>query len=359
MDKPVAHLIRSIDLGGAEKQLLQLTILQAKTRKVKVLYFSGTPTLLYDFKKHGIEVFKMPSGIISKIIYLNSVAREGNIIHTHLPHAELFASLFLRRKFSFLTTRHVAGNFSRRLPEFLGILLLNFILLRTKQIITISNVVKRDIVKKSVMKKMIQNKSTVIYYGFPSQEWSTLAKFDARDGRKEHCPIVIGTISRLEKQKNLDSLLLAFQRLNRKDLELKIIGQGTQEKKLNSLTKRLGLHAQVKFLGKTRKVMEFLDSIDIFILASKYEGFGIVLVEAASRGRPILASKLPICLEVLGLDGALFFDPNNISDMVATIQKGLEQFPMTRQISNAGAKIREYDLETLISRTDMVYENLY
>jgi glycosyltransferase involved in cell wall biosynthesis len=198
----------------------------------------------------------------------------------------------------------------------------------------------------------------VIHYGFPSNEWQLFENLNYKENKRNNSPVIIGTISRLEKQKNLDSLLLAFQQLKRKDLELRIIGEGTQKNKLISLSKNLNLENRVKFLGKTKKVVEFLDSIDIFILASKYEGFGIVLVEAASRGKPIIASKLPVCIEVLGVEGALFFDPNNIRDIVSTIQMGLEQLPMNRQVSNASAKIRMFDLETLISKTDQVYEKL-
>jgi glycosyltransferase involved in cell wall biosynthesis len=170
-------------------------------------------------------------------------------------------------------------------------------------------------------------------------------------------PLVLGTISRLEKQKNIETLLLAFSKLDL-DVELRIVGDGTLRDRLKNTVRSLGIQNRVQFLGKTRNISEYLDSLDIFVLASTYEGFGIVLVEAAARNKPIIASNLPVCREVLGEDGALFFDPKNPFDICEKINEAVSLLPMVDFQKNAQANISKFDLENLIARTDKIYAEL-
>ena len=74
------------------------------------------------------------------------------------------------------------------------------------------------------------------------------------------------------------------------------------ESELKTLAHNMHLQDKIFFLGRTEKVMQFLESIDVFILTSKYEGFGLVLLEAMDAGVPIVASKNSSIAEVLGID---------------------------------------------------------
>lgn len=353
----VVHLIFSIEIGGAENQLLQLTRLQVETREVHVLYFSGKPDLFDDFIKSGIKVQQMPLKLKDKINLLNSFASSGAIIHTHLPHAEIFAALFLSDTSRWITTRHVAGPFSRRIPEAVGIIFLNFIVSRTKKVIAISNVVYQDIIRKSLCKKMLRNKMQIIYYGFSTEDLNPklLSNIKYEPEKRMH---IIGTISRLEEQKNLKSLIYAVASLNDYNLELRIVGDGSQKNELLSLVKKLRLEHKVKFLGKTKNVNEFLSGIDFFILPSKYEGFGIVLVEAAFSDTPIIVSDLEICREVLGDNGAIFFNPKSINDISRKIKLALTLYPLNEYRLSCKEHVSKFNLIDLISKTEKVYKEL-
>ena len=79
----------------------------------------------------------------------------------------------------------------------------------------------------------------------------------------------------------------------------------------------------IKFWGFRKDVLEILSNTDIFAFStSKYEGFGIALIEAISMGIPIIASDVPACREVLfnGKAGILV-EPQNIKAWELNLKK--------------------------------------
>ena len=111
---PLIHLITTIEMGGAEKQLLILAKEQAqKDFDVVVIPLKGKPELLQSFQDAGITV---DLSVISKpflyqLTYLfKKFNSERLIIHAHLPRAELIASLTSVRN-PFFASRHNAEQF--------------------------------------------------------------------------------------------------------------------------------------------------------------------------------------------------------------------------------------------------------
>jgi glycosyltransferase involved in cell wall biosynthesis len=82
--------------------------------------------------------------------------------------------------------------------------------------------------------------------------------------------------------------------------ELNIVGDGPEKTKLDQLVRQLELENHVHFLGRTQDVSNFMNSLDMFLLTSRYEGFGLVLLEAIDHGLPIVASNTSAIPEVLG-----------------------------------------------------------
>src|SRR5699024_10126562 len=76
------------------------------------------------------------------------------------------------------------------------------------------------------------------------------------------------------------TLIKAFANLNRKDTKLVIIGEGPKKLELQQLAKSLNILNQVHFLGWVDNPFPILRRSDVFVLTSKFEGFGNVLVEA-------------------------------------------------------------------------------
>lgn len=99
------------------------------------------------------------------------------------------------------------------------------------------------------------------------------------------------SVGRLTPQKDHHTLLRAFQKLaHRYPLELHILGDGPLRDSLQALALEFGLADRVQILGWVDNVYEHLEQADIFVLSSRWEGFGNVLVEAMACGLPIVGT---------------------------------------------------------------------
>lgn len=102
-------------------------------------------------------------------------------------------------------------------------------------------------------------------------------------------------ISTLDKNKNVPALLQAFAKKyhGRADVSLTIAGDGPARAALEQLAKKLGIFNEVSFLGRLSRsgVITALSTCDAFVLPSRYETFGVVLVEALAMGVPVIATR--------------------------------------------------------------------
>jgi glycosyltransferase involved in cell wall biosynthesis len=103
---------------------------------------------------------------------------------------------------------------------------------------------------------------------------------------------VIINIGRLHSQKNQSLLIKAFALIRKrfKNVVLLIIGSGGNGKILKKLIKQLGIGDHVFIFEKESNPFKYLSRSDIFILSSKFEGFGLVLLESLYFGLPLVST---------------------------------------------------------------------
>lgn len=121
---------------------------------------------------------------------------------------------------------------------------------------------------------------------------------------------VIGAMGRLHSIKGFDLLLEACVELRAagQRFELRIAGDGPERAALEALTHQLRLEDYVRFCGWATDPSAFFRDVDLFVLPSRQESFGLVIIEALAAGVPVVASDTEGPLEVLrgGQFGALF-----------------------------------------------------
>ena len=298
--KTVYHLITTINRGGAENQLLILVKEQVRQGfEVHIVFLKGEPELGPDFLKAGALVhFELAHvfPLFQPIKFRKIIKGVDAIVHAHLPRAEL-VTLLTFTKFKFFASRHNAEPFFPGAPKILSNLLSRLVELRSEKIIAISNAVRDFLVNRG---EVFEPKNIeVVHYGYQKQINRESDKFDST-GKV----IKLGTISRLTEQKDIPTMMSAFRMYKDEShlSSLSILGAGPLETQLRESTKVLGLAESVKFLGRSAFIYDFLTGLDVFILTSKYEGFGMVLLEAMDAGIPIVASRNSAIPEVLGDD---------------------------------------------------------
>ncbi|KEF31662.1 hypothetical protein D777_02011 [Marinobacter nitratireducens] len=105
----------------------------------------------------------------------------------------------------------------------------------------------------------------------------------------EFCIVSAG---RLHPDKDFELLLRAFSEVSRRrSAKLIILGEGEEKGNLINLSHELGISDSVRFVGFQQNPFKFYDKADLFVLCSKYEGFGNVLVEAMACGTRVIARK--------------------------------------------------------------------
>jgi phosphatidylinositol alpha-1,6-mannosyltransferase len=140
--------------------------------------------------------------------------------------------------------------------------------------------------------------------------------------------LTVGRLDANEQGKGHDRVIRALPQLaaSRPDIVYMIVGDGTDQDRLAALARAQGVADRVVFTGAVSdaKLPDYYRAADLFVLPSVQEGFGIVLLEAAASGLPIVAAKAGGSIDALA-DGALgrLVDPDSQTELVAAIEKML------------------------------------
>lgn len=134
--------------------------------------------------------------------------------------------------------------------------------------------------------KRLQKKSRIIY---------NAVKEDFYHVERHPVPGEIVTCGRLEEQKNHALLIAAFSKVVERypEARLKIYGEGSLRGKLQKQIDALGLHEKAFLMGATNHVEKVLETADVFVLSSDFEGMPNALMEAIAAGVPCISTDCP------------------------------------------------------------------
>lgn len=131
-------------------------------------------------------------------------------------------------------------------------------------------------------------------------------------------------IASLDVNKNQSALIEAFARhFKGGRCRLRIGGTGPLSGQLNELARRLGIEDQVTFLGflDRQSVLREMQAADCFVLSSRQETFGVVLVEALAAGRPVIATRCGGPEDIVNEENGLLVAPGDIAALGAAMMQ--------------------------------------
>jgi glycosyltransferase involved in cell wall biosynthesis len=246
-------------------------------------------------------------------------------------------------------------------PKFISNFLSKFVTEKSAHVICISEAVKSYIKNRGEVSRSSQ--ISTVYYGYDKNyqvNSSTQNEFSPIF-KPFRSSLKIGTIGRLVDQKDYPTLFSACKSALSKGvkLELFIVGEGELRKELEVRVESLGITERVHWLGKTADINDYLFELDLFILPSKYEGFGLALLEAMQTGKPILASNNSSIPEVLGSSYEGLFktsDVNELSELIMKIQKDASF--STRLVQTYSDRLALFAPSNMSRKISHIYENM-
>jgi len=203
---------------------------------------------------------------------------------------------------------------------------------RANKITANSQGVKDDMITMGIPEQKIQ----VIYNPTITQDLAQRSKQKVEHPwiNEKELPIVLG-VGRLSQSKDFITLLKSFALLQKhKPSRLIIIGEGPERKNIQDKISELNIQNKVHLPGYISDPIPWMANSDVFVLSSRYEGLGNVLIEALAAGTPVVSTNCPSGpAEILqsGKIGPLV-PVGDVQSMTEAIAKVLESPPQPELI---------------------------
>ena len=214
---------------------------------------------------------------------------------THSSIAALFARQISGVGTKIIATEHVDMSLmlrdSRRLRVRAVPLLAHWLLPHADSIVAVSRGVADDVaLRAGIPRESIH----VIYNPIPTAEMLLRAQErPSHPWMSDALPVILSA-ARLEDQKSQDILLRAFALvLRHRPTRLLILGEGPLRRELEQLAVKLGIAESVSMPGFEPNPYSYMARAKVFALTSRYEGFGMVLVEALALGASVVSTDCP------------------------------------------------------------------
>lgn len=174
---------------------------------------------------------------------------------------------------------------------------------------------------------------------------------------------VIGTAARLDRQKGLPFLLDAAKLLSfaHPHLIVLIAGDGPQRPELVAQAQTLGIANRVRFLGHLANPVSLLQALDVFVLPSLWEPFGLAAGEAMSCAIPVVATAVGGLQELIVAEKTgLLVPPGNAPALATAVSRVLDDRSLAASLGQAGRQRIEasFSQESMVAKTVALYRQV-
>ena len=325
----ILHISRTMDIGGAERIVYQLSSdLKDEFNSVHVASTGGLWES--ELAAQGIQHHKIldidsknPVTVLKLLFSIHQIIKQKGItiVHTHHRMAAFYIRLLklVHPKLIHVYTAH--NVFKDKLP------LYGFALKNAK------SVAVGEAVNKNLKEDVGITDSRVIYNGVVLKETD-----DQVDEIISYGGIKLGCIARLSEQKGLTYLLDAMSLLTVKDIRLFIVGDGELRNELENKVKELHLQDSVTFLGYRKDIAECINSFDFCVLPSVFEGFGLVAIEAFMNSKTIVATDIPGLNEVVTNKNGVLVPAKDPAALASAIDKLATDATLRQELASQAKK---------------------
>ncbi len=287
-----------------------------------------------------------------------------DIIHTHHSYSGFIGRLLAKkcRNTAIITTIHTDMRFLSLYQKIMQSINLN-----TADYIVCNSINTRDSFLPWQNRLIDVSKKIVIYNGVDIKRVQSYRENSSDIRQKYRIPekaFVIGNVGRLEKAKDQQTLIRAFKLFKEKvnNSRLMIVGGGSQAEELKVLVRELKIKDEVIFTGLVSRdeAYQVINTLDLFVISSLYEGFCNAMVEAMAAGKPVIATDIAPLPEVLGYHNGLFFKQEDYNDLCSKMLVLFKDELLRKSYGEKSSSYarQNYSLEKCISEYTKLYHKV-
>lgn len=363
----VLYIIDSLQTGGAEKSLLEISSRLKRCQPIVCCVYSGKSDFKKEFELRGIPLLELR--VTSKFWWLDGARKfkrlvkeiKPDLVHATLYKSEIIARLSLLNSSiphvgSFVNDSYSVNRYSHQ-PFLRNVKLemVRFIDRITARSVPYFMSITRAIAASNSKALGVKvEKITCIYRG------RSIDEFVVSHPRSDQKPFTFLTVARLLKRKGYTELLKAARILKEKGYGflIRIAGDGPDYPIFLAMVREFGIEKEVEFLMTQKDIPSLLANSHCFVFPSHYEGQGGALVEAMLAAKPIIASDIDVFREQLtpNKTAVLFkvFNSEDLSDKMEWMMDNYQQGIMM------GLEARSFAVERFdIENTALEHETMY
>jgi len=362
----VIHIISFLPIGGVENLLLATLPLFDKNRfNISVCCTYRKGPIADRLEEKGIPVHLCRVASRLHPIHLWRLSRwlkenKADIVHTHMYSSNISGVIAARLAHIPVIISHIHS--THEWKSWNRILMERLVERFRTGTIAVSQYVKNLYLQKTGL--ACENKIRVLHNiaRFSQKSIGDKARLRRESGLPPECPVV-GTVARLVPIKGVDIFIRAAAEVwgRRQDVSFVIVGEGKERRGLETMAEGLGLKRCLFFAGERQNIADFYDLFNIFVLSSRSEGFGIVILEAMHHDIPVIATAVGGVPEIVinDMTGILVppESPQSLAEAIISLLDNPEQG--RRLVEEARKRLELFTVERYVETLENYYDELW
>lgn len=357
----VLHSELQSNIGGIEAFLLNLTKTIDKTNlQFDFLMRGDNPYLETTLKDYGANIYKVPSGMSNYYKFVKNILIKNNydFVHVHKNSAANIVLPLMVKKYTnaklIVHSHNTSPSGGSKVAIILHKINKNKLMRLSDYRFACSDTAAAWMFGhdyKDEQVKIIKNGIITKDYVYDPQMRKRMRRQLGLNGK-----FVIGHVGAFREQKNHKFLLNVFSKLNIPNAELVLVGDGILKEKIVAQAQELGIKNKIKFLGSRNDINEILQSFDLFVMPSLWEGLSVSAIEAQASGLQLILSE-NVSHSIKITPNVKFLNLNDIDSWIREIKSKVVDDKFDRKDETKAISKYGYDMSNSAQIIRRIYSN--